>query len=190
MRVQLPDGKIAEFPDDMSPEAISEVIKQQYLSPSREIDTRTNMAVPTFDERAQAGSTLARQGLPIIGDIGLSLLAKRHMPGVTSQLFKRMGPLTQKLLRGATNMTGEAAAAGAGSAAGEYAAQKVFNEPPDMDMVQNQMVYGTVTDLGFNTLTKVAGKTLKYFQKSTSGGQRATKAIADNLLDQTTERAE
>ncbi len=184
MKVQLPDGKIAEFPDDMPQEAIAEVIKQQYLSPSREIDTRTSMAVPTFNERAQAGSTLIRQGLPIFGDVALSVASRRLMTPFTGAL--RMGPKIGGMVKAA----GQAAGAGVGSGLGELAAQKVFDEPIDLDMVSNQMMYGAATDLSFSALTKLAGTTLKYLQKNTSGGQRATKVIAGNILDKTTERAE
>ena len=180
MRVQLPDGKVAEFPDDMSQEAIADVIKQSYLSPSREMSAITAKPVPTFGEKAAAGSTIARQGLPILGDVLFSIAAKRPLSVFTAG--RKMGGLMQA--------GGQAVAAGAGSGAGEFAAQKAFGEDTDFDAVQNQITYGAATDLGFSTLTKIAGTTLKYLKNNTSGGQRAAKQIASKIREKTTERAE
>lgn len=189
MNVQLPDGKVAEFPDDMPHEAIAEVIKSSYSNPSREISAITAKAVPTPAESMEMGKSVMRQIPPAIGDVGLSLLLKKPIGRVASML-PETASVVPKLMQKLAGTTMRAGAAGAGSGIGELAAQKTFNEPMDMDAVKNQMVFGASTQLGFDTLNKIAGSTLRYLKNNTSGGQLAVKQIAGKIRDKTTERAE
>lgn len=181
MRVQLPDGKIAEFPDGMPVEAVAEIIKGQYLNPEREISTITSKAVPTPAESMEMGKTVMRQIPAAAGDVGLSLLLKRPIAAFSSKL-----PMGGGLARAGL----KAATAGVGSGAGEAVGQQAFGEQMDMDAIKNQMAFGAATQLGFDTLSKVAGSTLKYLKNNTIGGQLKTRQIAEELKEVTTQRAE
>jgi hypothetical protein len=98
MRVQLPDGKIAEFPDNMKPDEIAGVLRNQYTNPSREMSTITGKPVPSVSEHFNQARSGYAQALPMAFDIAAtSLMPQFGLPMKGASLAARLAPRAANL---------------------------------------------------------------------------------------------
>lgn len=187
MKVKLPDGKIAEFPDDMAHDQIAAVIRDQYESPAREIDTRTTNVVPTTGEQFKQASSgykqVAADAAPIAGDIaGTALMGG---PGVS--LLRKAGvKALPKLLPVLMRAIGSAAGSYGGSAAEQKLEGREFNNKEAM--VQGAV--GAGTELAGAALKPAVKPTLDFLSDFTIGGRQLKNVWRDKIIKRTTKAAE
>lgn len=188
MRIKLPDGKIAEFPDTMDKAEIAKVIRKQYPpqvtwnDPNAVIDAGPveSSGYPLTDPsrrqffvegKPATGKEAAAAALPIMGDLALTAMApQRKGAGLGIKMLNT-------LFRGGGSY--------AGGAGGELAAQKILGQEPDLAQANRQGVMGAAGEVGGSAALgalklagdKVGKPALNLLSELTPLGERmATKA--------------
>lgn len=167
MRVQLPDGKVAEFPDTMSPQEVESVISGQY-SPAP-TSTITGKPMKTEEEKAEQtttfGKKLVKSGTPIAADMLLTAVAPQLTIPKNAARLAKWGPRGLNLI---TRMLASAA----GSGGGELAGQKLTGEDLDFEKAQQEATIGGGAELG----TSAGGALLK-------GASKVAAPLMETALD-------
>ena len=180
MKVQLPDGKIAEFPDNMSQEDIAAVLREQYTNPAREISTKTGKVVPTVKEHVEQASsgykTAAAKALPIAGDI-----AGTSAGGAAGQALK-----APKLL----GVLLKAIGAGIGGAGGSAGGQVLERGEVSGKEALAQGAVGAATELGGAAIKPAVRPVLDFASDLTIGGRQIKNIWRDKIIDRTTKAAQ
>ena len=133
MRVQLPDGKVAQFPDSMGPAEIEAVLSQQF--PSGSTSTITGQPVPTGEEKISQSNEAIRAMAPIVGDVVMTAAAPQ---------LKGLG-VGVKAINAIIRGMGAAAGGGLGDIVGQTATSE---KPVDMQSAGKQAIAGAAGEIG------------------------------------------
>ena len=190
MIVELPDGKTAEFPDDMSPDDVAQILRKQYISPQREISTITGKAVPTGEERIQQSGQALRTIGPVAGDITGTMIAPQLKGPVMAGRALKFGVR-------ALNLGLRAMGAGAGAGAGSVIGQKMAGQDIDVGEAGREALVGAGGEAGMSMagvpikfLGKKIGKpALELMSDITFVGSAAKKRLRDKFINETTDRS-
>lgn len=183
MRVKLPDGKVAEFPDDMPVHEVEKVISEQY-KPTSAITTKP---IPTDEEKLEMGLDVARTAAPIAGDIALTAFAPQlSIPKNANRMRKLAVPILNTLFR--------AGASGVGSGGGELAGQALTGEDINLKDAKKEAMLGAGGELGISTVAgagkSILKKTGEAMSQLTFAGRKIKSVYRDKLIKQTTDRAQ
>uniref|UniRef100_A0A6M3L655 Uncharacterized protein n=1 Tax=viral metagenome TaxID=1070528 RepID=A0A6M3L655_9ZZZZ len=191
MIVQLPDGKTAEFPDNMSKDQVAAVLRKQYSNPSREMSTITGKPVPTSEENIKQSMGVAKTVGPIMGDIAMTAITPQlGVPLKGASIAARYG---SKLGNLALRMMGSAAGSGAGSIAGQkIAGQDVNMEEAGKEALLGAAGEGVIAPVGAALKFaggKVAKPVMELMSDMTFLGSGLKEKLRKNMIKTTTDRA-
>lgn len=197
MRVQLPDGKIAEFPDTMSAREIESVIQKQYaMQPPPGADYTEQYGKPTI-----AGPSIdTRTGQPMRMHTPHAAMESRRHEGIMYPIVGDIAGTMMMPQRAATNLGAKGVnvlsrmlGAGAGGGLGSVAGQFAETGQVDRGEVAEQAILGAGGEGAFSALGPIAKFTIKPLGKLASEftvfGSTAAKRIRDKLVKRTTQRA-
>ena len=179
MRVKLPDGKVAEFPDDMPVHEVEKVIGEQYSA-------ITTKPIPSDEEKLEMGMDVVRAAAPIVGDVALTAFAPQLKAAKTAGTLGKLG------VKGA-NALFRSMASGVGSAGGELAGQAITGEGLNLEDAKQEAMLGAGGELGISGAAAVGKPILKtgagLMSQLTFSGRKMKGIYRDKLIKQTTERA-